>query len=72
MIRLKVAEYCHDCMSFEADVILPQKTMLSQYSATNEYYAAVVSDTIVRCKNQKKCENIARYLHSRKDKLNNE
>ena len=65
MIRLKVAEYCHNCMSFEADVTLPQKTV-------NEHYLTTVSDTIVRCKNQKKCENIARYLYSRKDKLNNE
>lgn len=59
-IKLEVQEYCSECWDFTPDVIKPERIVLH-----NEYDAEVYStqtDTIVRCKYAKRCENIKKYL----------
>lgn len=55
MIVLEVQNYCHSCSDFEPDVDKPEK-----------YYAngdeIIMTDTVVRCKYCKRCENLKRYL----------
>ena len=51
MIRVEVEDYCSECMDFEPDVKKPQKMD-----------EIIISDTVIRCKNRKRCEYIKRYL----------
>lgn len=55
-IRLEVQPYCSECCDFEADVTKPER---KRNGSDGELY---LSDTIVRCKNFKRCEAIRRYL----------
>ena len=55
MIRVEVEDYCSECMDFEPDVKKPQK----MYTCMDEI---IISDTVIRCKNRKRCEYIKRYL----------
>lgn len=55
MIRVEVEDYCSECMDFEPDVEKPQK----MYAYMNEI---MISDTVIRCENRKRCEHIKRYL----------
>lgn len=55
MIRLEVQEYCHACSDFEPDVEKPEK----YYSLAEE---VIMTDTVVRCRYRKRCENLKRYL----------
>ena len=59
MIRVEVEGYCSECMDFDPDVQKPQKTFCDD----SEF---AVTDTIIRCRNRKRCEHIRRYLQ-RKD-----
>lgn len=54
-IKLKVKPYCAECCDFESEVIPPQR----HYGENME---VSISDTIVRCKNARRCEAIERYL----------
>lgn len=55
MIRLEVQEYCHACSDFEPDVEKSEK----YYSCSEEI---IMTDTVVRCRYRKRCENLKRYL----------
>ena len=55
MIRLDIQEYCHVCSDFEPDVEKPEK----YYS---DFEEVIMTDTVVRCRYRKRCENIKRYL----------
>lgn len=55
MICIDVKDYCSECMDFEPDIEKPQKF----YGMGNEI---CVTDTIIRCENRKRCEQIKRYL----------
>lgn len=55
MICIDVKEYCSECLDFEPDIERPQKF----YDAGSEI---CISDTIIRCENRKRCEQIKRYL----------
>lgn len=55
-IRLEIQPYCSDCCDFEADVTKPER---KQNACTGDLY---LSDTIIHCKNAKRCEAIKRYL----------
>ena len=57
MIRLEVQPYCADCLDFEASVTEPQ---LIHVLGDDEVKAK--SDTIVRCKNARRCKALMRYL----------
>lgn len=59
-IRLEVQPYCSECCDFEADVIKPEKTV--RYDEEHFLVHTHQTDTIVRCKNAKRCEAIKRYL----------
>lgn len=55
MIKLEVQEYCHSCSDFEPDVERPEK----YYAGSEE---VVMTNTVVRCRYRKRCENLKRYL----------
>lgn len=59
MIRLDIQEYCSACCDFEPDVTKPEKTSISD--GLNDTIV-VQTDTIIRCRYAKRCENIRRYL----------
>ena len=65
MIRLDIQPYCEQCCDFDPDVTKPVKNTI--YS---DEQIVLQTDTIVRCKNAKRCEHIKRYLEqqSRGDK----
>ena len=51
MIRLEVKDYCHSCSEFNPDIKYP----------TNFYAdgkVVMMTDTLVRCKDRCKCENL--------------
>lgn len=55
MITLEVADYCHNCTRFEADV------------EKDNMYAAdslVLCNTYISCKNHELCAAIKRYLET--------
>ena len=55
MIQIDVKDYCHTCTEFDPDVEYP-----TNIYANNE--VALIGDTIVRCKDRRKCENIKCHL----------
>lgn len=55
-IRLEIQPYCSECCDFEADVTKPER---KRDGRDGEPY---LSDTIIRCRNAKRCEAIKRYL----------
>ena len=65
MIRLDIQPYCEQCCDFDPDVTKPVKNTI--YS---DEQIVLQTDTIVRCRNAKRCEHIKRYLEqqSRGDK----
>lgn len=56
-IKLKVKPYCAECCDFESEVTPPER-------ACSEWDNSTVfqTDTIIRCKNARRCEAIERYL----------
>lgn len=66
MIRLEVQEYCHDCSDFEPDVENPEKCY---YLGSKEF---IMTDTVVRCRYRKRCENLKRYLARIEKEANHE
>lgn len=62
MIELRVAEYCHNCLDFSADVKHPERL----YAADEE--CAVLGNTVIRCEYAKRCANIKRYLEHQIEK----
>lgn len=59
MIRLDISEYCSECCDFDPDVIKPERQL---HRTANNTVTNIQTDTIVRCKNSKRCESIKRYL----------
>lgn len=59
MIKLEIQSYCNQCFDFEPDVTKPERI-----SIRSDFYEQEVlqTDTIVKCKYAKRCENIRRYL----------
>lgn len=57
MIRLDIQPYCSNCCNFEPDVTRPEKI-----ECDFDYGKYTITDTIVRCKFAKRCENIKKYL----------
>ena len=64
MIRVEVEEYCQECLDFTPDVIKPERTIFVGGEV-------IYSDTIVQCKNRKRCSNIERYLRQQAKGDNN-
>lgn len=60
MIRLDVQEYCQQCMDFRPDVDMPQKAYGTNPDGSE--VEIILSDTVIRCGNRKRCEAIRRYL----------
>lgn len=59
-IKLEVREYCSACLDFEPDVTKPERPLCCDI-----YDIAVLevqTDTIVRCRYARRCENIKRFL----------
>lgn len=54
-IVLEVQPYCAACVDFEADVSKPDKITCLDGTI-------ILSNTVVRCKYAKRCENIRKYL----------
>lgn len=65
MIQIDVRPYCESCCDFTPDVEHPTKLY-----ADFEVYCQ--SDTIIRCKYRKRCENMVRYLQKQITKGENE
>ena len=65
MIRIEVQPYCDACCDFDPDVKKPEKMFYNDG-------AFFQSDTIIRCKNAKRCESIKRYLDSQTKKEDSE
>lgn len=59
MIRLDIHEYCDACCDFDPDVTKPTR---SSFATALNKVTVVQTDTIVTCKNAKRCESIKRYL----------
>lgn len=60
MIRLDIQGYCDACRDFSPEVV-------DSYNFVKPDGSVARSDTIVRCSNAKRCENIKRYLSKRLD-----
>lgn len=58
MIRVEVEEYCHSCLDFSPDVIMPRR----YESLDHPDKEFVLGDTIIHCEHRKRCANIKRYL----------
>lgn len=65
MIRLEVQEYCHACSDFEPDIEKPEKYYLGSEEV-------IMTDTVVRCRYRKRCENLKRYLTRIEKETNHE
>lgn len=66
MIRIEVQEYCSECCDFEPDVTRPVKMVgYTPFTDVTDVMGITQTDTIVRCKYAKRCENIKRYLERR-------
>lgn len=61
MIKIEVENYCHPCIEFEADVEVP-----IAYYASGKIVEQ--TDTIVRCKHRRRCENIVNFI--KEDRVN--
>lgn len=61
MIRLDIQPYCDSCMDFTPDTEAPVRN----YAGSRFVYQ---SDTIVRCKYRKRCENMIKYLQKQMEK----
>lgn len=58
MIRVDVKDYCSECLDFQPNVERPEKFY-------NDMTMIVITDTIIRCQNRKRCECIRQYLERR-------
>lgn len=56
-IKLKVEEYCQQCLDFTPELIKPQRAML-------EDGEMITTDAIVHCQYGKRCAGIVRYLRN--------
>lgn len=59
-IRLVVQDYCSTCFDFDPDVTRPEK--IPEYYFLDDITRTQITDTVVKCKNARRCENIKRYL----------
>lgn len=57
-IRIDIQEYCSACRDFEADITKPEV----KYYHTGLEFVTKQTDTVIRCKYAKRCENIKRFL----------
>ena len=60
-IKLQVEEYCQNCPDFEARI---EKTEL------NGFGGAILTETIITCKDARRCQRIAEHLKSQSDPIN--
>lgn len=58
MIKLNVAEYCHECPEFEVEI---EKNTVEVYDF-DELTTVEKTDTIVKCANCEMCDKIRQYL----------
>lgn len=63
MIKLKVPEYCHECMDFEPKITQRPDQIHTDHDDLSGY---ILGDTIVECKYRNRCESI--YNHLKKEK----
>lgn len=61
MITLRVADYCHRCPDFEADIV--KKPSLCDEVVVN-------NDTLITCKNEFKCRSIKAFIVKESEKAN--
>lgn len=61
-IRLEVKEYCADCCDFTADVTGGERVAVSY---NEDWMSENRTDTIIRCKNAKRCASLVRYLEKK-------
>lgn len=68
MIKLDVAEYCHDCPDFEPEAIKPDPI----YDGDGNY-CGMLGNVFVDCKHRKICRRFMTYLkrHLAKEKGEN-
>lgn len=64
MIKVDVEDYCHDCLSFDADVQHGEKMYKDGFYGPE----SVVTDTVIRCSYRNRCRSIERYLERKKQK----
>ena len=57
MINLHVADYCHDCPNFEADV----DRSIVRGSLGNEE-KIIMCETTIRCEHREQCQKIYNYF----------
>lgn len=67
MITLKVADYCHDCPGFEAEVDKDYRTLHSFDLTGREI---TFRETTVTCKYRGRCEAIHNYIQKQFEKEN--
>ena len=60
MIKLDVAEYCHDCPEFKPEVIKSQPI----YDAIGNY-VGMLDPTLVVCEQRNTCRRFMKYLQKR-------
>lgn len=60
MIKLNVAEYCHDCPEFEPEVIKTQ----SIYNTMGDY-EGMLGPMLVVCEQRNTCRRFMEYLQKR-------
>lgn len=56
-IKLKVEDYCQQCLDFTPELIKPQRVMLDNCEAA-------ISDAIVYCQYSKRCYGLVRHLRN--------
>ena len=55
MIRVEVEKYCDNCNQFDPDVSYP----VNAYSGSEVY---MTTDTVIRCKDRKRCERLKHHI----------
>ena len=55
MIKVDVEDYCQTCMDFTSEVIKPEKLHY-------DHGEIVMGDTVIQCKDRKRCAGLVRHL----------
>lgn len=63
-IKLDVKDYCHECMSFEADIEDTREIRYfsSEYAFDKSAKPIRMGEVTIRCAHREKCANIQKYL----------
>ena len=62
MIKLDIEKYCYNCPDFEADVYKQEISALHRTFDPLVVKGDITYETVIKCKNRKRCSMIAEYF----------